>query len=135
MNCDNFLGDRPSTRVHAPPGGASSFNIFGGYDEPAAKPTRPVAAAAAAPAPRTSAATETVVESKESKEAPSERFSTSTSAHSGSAPVASAGAMRVSSNAFASNGHQNSGNFITDRSTTRLHAPPGGKSSFSFGWS
>ena len=37
------------------------------------------------------------------------------------------------SNAFASGANQNSGNFISDRSTTRLHAPPGGTTSISFG--
>ena len=71
MNCDNFLGDKPSTRVRAPPGGRTSLDLFGGYVEPApaAAPARaplapapvyasfgsaapaPVAAAAAKPAP------------------------------------------------------------------------------------
>ncbi len=40
----------------------------------------------------------------------------------------------ISSNAYASGLRQNSGNFITDRSSTRLHAPPGGKSTLSLGW-
>lgn len=40
----------------------------------------------------------------------------------------------VSSNAFANGANQNCGNVITDRSTTRLHAPPGGKSSISLSW-
>ena len=44
------------------------------------------------------------------------------------------GAGSTSSNAFASGSNQNSGNMITDRSSTRIHAPPGGKSSFSLGW-
>jgi SPIRAL1-like protein len=34
-----------------------------------------------------------------------------------------------SSNAFANGSNQNCGNVITDRSSTRLHAPPGGQSS------
>ena len=38
------------------------------------------------------------------------------------------------SNAFANGSNQNCGNVITDRSTTRLHAPPGGQTSFSLGW-
>lgn len=38
-----------------------------------------------------------------------------------------------SSNAFANGADQNCGNFITDRPTTRLHAPPGGQSQISFG--
>ena len=40
----------------------------------------------------------------------------------------------VSSNAFANGANQNCGNVLTDRSTTRLHAPPGGKSSISLSW-
>ena len=40
----------------------------------------------------------------------------------------------TSSNSFASGSNQNCGNCITDRPTTRVHAAPGGKSSFSLGW-
>ena len=36
------------------------------------------------------------------------------------------------SNAYANGSNQNCGNVLTDRPTTRLHAPPGGKSSISF---
>ncbi|OQS00999.1 hypothetical protein ACHHYP_02038 [Achlya hypogyna] len=43
------------------------------------------------------------------------------------------GIGRVSSNRFASGVSQNTGNVITDRSTTRIHAPPGGASSFRLG--
>ncbi len=43
------------------------------------------------------------------------------------------GSGRVSSNQFASGSSQNTGNVITDRSTTRIHAPPGGASSFRLG--
>ncbi|GBG28436.1 Protein SPIRAL1 [Hondaea fermentalgiana] len=39
----------------------------------------------------------------------------------------------VSSNAFASGSNMNAGNFITDRPTTRVHAPPGGRSQITFG--
>lgn len=37
----------------------------------------------------------------------------------------------VSSNAFASGSAQNVGNFLTDRPTSKVTQPPGGKSSFS----
>ena len=37
--------------------------------------------------------------------------------------------MSTSSNHFANGSNQNCGNVITDRSTTRLHAPPGGRTS------
>lgn len=40
---------------------------------------------------------------------------------------------REGSNKFASGANQNSGNFITDTPTTKVHAPPGGRSSISFG--
>lgn len=39
----------------------------------------------------------------------------------------------TSSNAFAHGSNQNSGNFITDRPSTGLHAPPGGKSTICLG--
>lgn len=39
----------------------------------------------------------------------------------------------TSSNRFATGSNQNCGNVITDRSSTRLHAPPGGHSSFVLG--
>mmetsp|Transcript_15234 Transcript_15234/g.21398 ORF Transcript_15234/g.21398 Transcript_15234/m.21398 type:complete len:364 (-) Transcript_15234:238-1329(-) len=42
--------------------------------------------------------------------------------------------MASSSNAYASNSRQNSGNFITNRPSTKVHAPPGGGSSLSLGW-
>eukprot|EP00472_Partenskyella_glossopodia_P002587 CAMPEP_0197536286 /NCGR_PEP_ID=MMETSP1318-20131121/53453_1 /TAXON_ID=552666 /ORGANISM="Partenskyella glossopodia, Strain RCC365" /LENGTH=152 /DNA_ID=CAMNT_0043094135 /DNA_START=99 /DNA_END=557 /DNA_ORIENTATION=- len=41
--------------------------------------------------------------------------------------------QRISSNAFACNTRPECGNFITDRPTTRVHAPPGGRSSIQFG--
>jgi hypothetical protein len=43
-------------------------------------------------------------------------------------------AARVSSNAFASNYSQNSGNCMTDIPTTRVMMPPGGASSLSLAW-
>lgn len=41
---------------------------------------------------------------------------------------------RVSSNSYANGGNQNCGNVISDTATTRVLAPPGGKSSISLGW-
>jgi hypothetical protein len=56
MNTDNFLCDRPSTRVRAPPGGSSSISFT--WSEPApvpaaAKPRAEVPVAAASSAPVT----------------------------------------------------------------------------------
>ena len=47
-------------------------------------------------------------------------------------PVFGANAKK-GSNAYASGANQNCGNVLTDRPTTRLHAPPGGGSSITFG--
>jgi len=43
------------------------------------------------------------------------------------------GVGSTSSNSFANGSNQNCGNMITDRSSTRIHAPPGGVSSITFG--
>eukprot|EP00930_Biecheleria_cincta_P105178 TRINITY_DN9776_c0_g1_i1.p1 TRINITY_DN9776_c0_g1~~TRINITY_DN9776_c0_g1_i1.p1 ORF type:complete len:327 (+),score=31.34 TRINITY_DN9776_c0_g1_i1:85-1065(+) len=41
---------------------------------------------------------------------------------------------RVSSNSYASGANQNCGNVLSDTPTTRVAAPPGGRSSISLGW-
>mmetsp|Transcript_37105 Transcript_37105/g.94291 ORF Transcript_37105/g.94291 Transcript_37105/m.94291 type:complete len:361 (+) Transcript_37105:81-1163(+) len=43
------------------------------------------------------------------------------------------GGGQVSSNRYASGGNQNCGNMLTEKPSSRVLAPPGGKSSFSFG--
>ena len=124
MNVDNFMTERPSTRVRAPPGGASSISFGGG--EPAPAPVRPAPAArpqAAAPAAK-----------REEPAAPAPKAVLRDVNTPAAAAAAPAGKARVSSNAYATGSNQNCGNVITDRPTTRLHAPPGGKSSFSLGW-
>lgn len=129
QNVDNFLGSRPSTRVHAPPGGASSI-CFGGYDAPAAapKPSR------RAPLREVTASAAPVVAAAAPKPTVAATAASHTAAAATTAAAPAAAATRVSSNRYADGANQNCGNFITDRPTTRLHAPPGGKSSFSLGW-
>ena len=56
-------------------------------------------------------------------------ISTTVTSHNGSNSTAIG---TFSSNVFASGSNQNSGNFISDRPTTRIHAPPGGVSSIEF---
>ena len=103
QNCGNVITDRPSTRLHAPPGGGSSICLSDGSSEV-------VAPRGAAPAGRMPLA----------------------DASADAAPVFGARSTK-GSNAYANGANQNCGNVITDRPTTRLHAPPGGTSSVTFG--
>eukprot|EP00939_MAST-03C_sp_MAST-3C-sp1_P002399 g2399.t1 len=113
QNAGNFITDRPTTRVHAPPGGRSSFNIFGGSVSP----------------PKTAAR-----KTKEVVSALTETSKTNVIAKKTETTAVSAGKGRgTSSNAFACGSNQNAGNFITDRPSTRVHAPPGGRSQITFG--
>lgn len=113
QNAGNFITDRPTTRVHAPPGGRSSFSIFGGQETKRA--------------PVVVAETKPLVETKKINVAPAPVLKKSPI----KTRVASSGG--ISSNRFATGSNQNCGNFITDRPTTRVHAPPGGRSQITFG--
>ena len=53
-------------------------------------------------------------------------------AEKATAKAPSAGSRGVSSNLYASGSSQNTGNVITDRPTSRVTQPPGGRSSISF---
>lgn len=110
QNCGNVITDRPTTRLHAPPGGHSSFSFGQGDDAPA----EPRGAGLSRQAAQDAA-------SGARSNVNSQVFGAPSAAYSGS------------SNAFANGADQNCGNFITDRPTTRLHAPPGGRSQISFG--
>ncbi len=104
QNVGNFLTDRPTSRVLAAPGGGSSIS-FGDYKEPAAQFT-PSKGAAVAERPM--------------------------SASTGPGGLASIGQANGNNN-YARPGGQNVGNFLTDRSSSRVLAPPGGASSITFG--
>lgn len=90
--------------------------LFGGYEAPA--PKRAPAPKAAAPKPAAPAPAAAAPLREATKQ-------------NASAAAAAPAAVKpgTSSNKFADGSNQNCGNFITDRSTTRLHAPPGGKTS------
>jgi SPIRAL1-like protein len=103
----NFLTDRPSSRVLAAPGGASTIS-FGDYVEPAAQ--RPSPAKAGIPERPISA-------------------SAGPGALSGMPGIGQGG----NNNNYARPGGQNVGNFLTDRNSSRVVAPPGGASSITFG--
>ena len=142
MNSGNYLVDgRPTSRVNAPPGGQSSFSLA--WDSPAKKVPAPVdVAAPPAGAPRESPRTaskakpppassislawDSPVKSSEAPAAPPAAAAPIPS--SGGGGYAFGGNTRHGSNAFANGATPEVGNFITDRSTTRLHAPPGGHS-------
>eukprot|EP01060_Flectonema_neradi_P031815 TRINITY_DN4929_c0_g1_i1.p1 TRINITY_DN4929_c0_g1~~TRINITY_DN4929_c0_g1_i1.p1 ORF type:complete len:116 (+),score=9.17 TRINITY_DN4929_c0_g1_i1:49-396(+) len=108
-NRNQMMGKR-STRVVASPGGDSTFSLGWGEPEPQ-KPAKAVAT-------------------------PPQQVPVSTAADAApvgqAAPVTAPRRTSQSSNAWASNACQNSGNVISDRPTTRIHAPPGGKSSICF---
>ncbi|KAL0761382.1 hypothetical protein Bca101_077532 [Brassica carinata] len=96
-------------------GGQSSLNyLFGGGDAPPAEPTNRTAAPAPAPAAVTAtAATSTTVEpAKINKEIPA--------------------GIKTPVNNYARAEGQNTGNFITDRPSTKVHAAPGGGSSLDY---
>lgn len=117
QNCGNFLTDRPSSRVLAAPGGGSSI-VFGddaGSTIPApaavrAMPPTPVAAPIAAAAVAVSAAP----------------------AAPAPGSLAAIGGGNASNNYSRPDG-QNCGNFLTDRKTVKVAAPPGGASQITFG--
>lgn len=91
QNCGNFISDRPSSRVLAPPGGGSQIS-FGNEPAPASTP------------------------------------SSQTSLHMSGGPAGS-----PTSNNYHRPGGQNVGNFLTDRNSSRVSAPPGGASQITFG--
>jgi len=119
QNCGNVLTDRSSTRLHAPPGGGSSFSLgWGGADDRFADTRR---------APARAPARDYQPPARESAYQPAPYRQPKADDYAFGANA------RHGSNAYANGANQNCGNFITDRSTTRLHAPPGGRSSISFG--
>eukprot|EP00878_Enallax_costatus_P001279 GHUV01001423.1.p1 GENE.GHUV01001423.1~~GHUV01001423.1.p1 ORF type:complete len:201 (+),score=61.65 GHUV01001423.1:186-788(+) len=110
QNVGNFLTDRNSSRVLAPPGGGSSI-VFGG-DEPAA-PHMP----------------------SRGGRAPGALSHSNPNAMSADNPMSGGGAAATNyaTNNYARPDGQNVGNFLTDRKAVRVAAPPGGASQITFG--
>jgi SPIRAL1-like protein len=115
QNCGNFITDRPTSKVISAPGGSSSFGAgltFGGND--------------------------TSVERSVTTGKPIQSQKRDHNATSNPAPLSDVsnksaelthGFRAKGSNAHANGANQNCGNFITDRPTSRVLAPPGGVSS------
>ena len=127
---------RSSTRLHAPPGGSSSQAgslIFGGgYTNPK-EARRQAQQKTKHPMQPVTTHIQNVPVVKDTTSASKSQQQISANNPMISQPVqqnvASRASSGVSSNKFATGSNQNCGNFITDRPTTRVHAPPGGKSS------
>lgn len=138
QNVDNFIREKPSTRLHAPPGGGSTVGslIYGGDgcdESPFVGHER----------------RNSVVRRKEEAPEQSNPYGRDYHRNSGSAgdysqppagyqqqPVQQppvAGQRQSSSNQYANGSNQNAGNVLTDRRITRIHAPPGSASSIIFG--
>ena len=132
QNVGNFITDRNTSRVLAPPGGGGGQIILGddsrGWDNP------PIPAAAAAPPTKPpTAATATKASSKVAskkaaapKPAPEQKVDSSDEA-------AQAGFGTSNNNYVRPGGMQNVGNFLTDRASSRVLAPPGGGSQITLG--
>ena len=126
QNAGNVLTDRPTSRVLAPAGGHSSLGyLFGGSENTRSND-----------APRRGRAAEAEVTMKPGQAAP--QPAPHSASQRASQPQAAAepvfGArLKVGSNSYASGANQNAGNVLTDRPTSRVLAPPGGRSQISFG--
>lgn len=140
QNSGNFLTEKPTTRIHAPPGGASSITF--GDDSavvapPVSKPQQQSLVLGTPTQPATPESTESVEDNvapipmMELPPAPSSAVEEGVEEKAVVPPPAPA--TVISSNAYASGSNQNSGNFMTGRPTTRVRAPPGGASSITFG--
>eukprot|EP00955_Chlamydomonas_euryale_P066199 359472-Chlamydomonas_euryale.AAC.8 len=153
QNVGNFITDKPSSRVLAPPGGKSTIS-FGNYQEPAgganrgpspragrrsASPNQPGGAGyGAMPGmpPHHQAAPLQQPGMLDWQAAPPAHSYNTYGAQMQAMPskAASMEFSRGNDNNYARpGGQQNVGNFITDRPSSRVLAPPGGKSQISFG--
>lgn len=105
QNVGNFLTDRPSSRVLAAPGGASQISLGGGLGGGLNSLGSSLG---------------------------------SSFGRGGESPVYAEKTAGTAAPSHINNysrpaGSQNLGNFVTDRPSTKVHAPPGGASSITFG--
>lgn len=128
QNVGNFITDRKSSRVTAPPGGQSSVSFFGASaPSVVVGKTRSNSPVAQPPPPPPQAAPP--VEEKRPVQSGGLSLADNEYAQQGP-PVGVSG----KDNNYARPGQrQNVGNYITGRNTSRVSAPPGGGSSFTFG--
>ena len=164
QNVGNYLTGRPSSRVLAPPGGATSL-VFGddgseggvGAAASGAASSRAPVAVARAPYAQDGDEEEMMVASAHGQEQEQQEEQEAAAAEQEqkepAAPVPNAPSARVnfgvsgigqgechaaekgaaSNNNYVRSEGQNVGNFLSGRPTSRVLAPPGGKSSITFG--
>lgn len=135
QNVGNFITDRTSSRVLAPPGGGCQVSLS--MDTPPVPvpekvkvevPARHVATLPM-PAPQPVAHAACAEHAPATHEAPALAENTATVASIGISEIG----KEANNNYSRPGGMQNVGNFITDRNTSRVIAPPGGTSSVSLG--
>lgn len=126
QNCGNVMTDYPSTRVAAPPGGASSLSLAFDQEQPGGRPRAPPPTA----------------ERQQQQGRSGYGGGGYSGGDRGGGDYGGGGGYggptfgerpRASSNSFANGSNQNCGNVMTDRSSTRVRAAPGGNSSFTLG--
>eukprot|EP00803_Ostreobium_quekettii_P002222 evm.model.scf_291.11 EVM.evm.TU.scf_291.11 scf_291:99395-99907(+) len=150
QNVGNFITDRPSSRVLAPPGGGSQVSLSMDAANAPAAAAAAAPAPAPAPAPPPKRATPPARAAKPVSVAPPPAPTTPPPAVA-AVPIAadnaqSAGddsdmkvdaigcdAAATTNNYARPDGMQNVGNFITERSSSRVIAPPGGTSNVILG--
>ena len=162
QNVGNYLTGRPSSRVLAPPGGATSI-VFGDDGGSAAAGVSRAAATPAPYAVEEEDDAEAMVAAAQGEEeeaaaaaaAQEEEFADDDAPLAGAAPAvpgapsarvnfgvsaigqgdkgSSAASHNTSNNNYVRSEGQNVGNFLSGRPTSRVLAPPGGKSSITFG--
>lgn len=131
QNCGNVLTDRPTTRLHAPPGGKSQMASLLSWDDDAPATNSRAQREARGPAvPAPASFGVDPMQGRGRESAPS--FESRGNDYRASAQAAG-GHGGVSSNAYANGANQNCGNVLTDRRTTKVSAPPGGHSQIVFG--
>ncbi|GLC35063.1 hypothetical protein PLESTB_000550400 [Pleodorina starrii] len=138
QNVGNFITDRPSSRVLAPPGGSSQI-CFGDYNAPPpAAYNAPPAHGAPYGSPAPPPYGVSPAQGQHGYGYGSPGMGPTTLGPDG-LPVtagtksAEAAQGRLANNYSRPGGQQNVGNFITDRPSSKVLAPPGGRSQITFG--
>eukprot|EP00803_Ostreobium_quekettii_P006263 evm.model.scf_2280.1 EVM.evm.TU.scf_2280.1 scf_2280:12273-13327(-) len=145
QNVGNFITDRPTSRVLAPPGGGSQVSLSMDASpapapqkvpvEPEAPPRRvtPPARATAKPAGSATPPPAPATPPPAVAAAPAAAAPAAVAPEAKADPIAGDPAAVKTNNYARPDGMQNVGNFITERSSSRVIAPPGGTSNVMLG--